>query len=239
MKKDRLVDRAVLSRTLDNLAVLQDLPRGQNQLATAFPVPPAFDALSEFTFSWHADRHLAISTDIRELRPWTYPDVTKQSGADVVVVGLRYFSVHYAPDSSNDPTGVTHLTIRPYQFLVNQSPKNDIYWSDVYVNNGTGLPTEIRMAGNDDLTFIVDYAMIENHWLVNHAHFEQTVFGPLHIGAIHFVAEATYDQFSFPSAAPDPRLVTPSPTPTPTPLPGSTGTNAPAPAPALTPAPTK
>lgn len=219
MNKERVIERSVQERSSDDLSVLQDLPRGQNQIAEAFPIPPTFNALSEFELSWHADRHLTLQINIKEGRPWTFADITKSAGADVVAVGLRYFAAHYASDSSDAPDGVTHITMRPFQFLVNQTPKNDMFWSDVYIDNKTGLPTRIRMTGNDALTFVVDYAVIDGHWLVNHAHYEQTVFGPLHLGAIHYVTEAAYDQFTFPAAAPDPRLATPAPALTPTPAP--------------------
>jgi hypothetical protein len=224
MKKERIIERAVGERTSDSTAVLQDLPRGQNQVAEAFPVPPNFDALSEFVLQWHADRHLALSIVVKEVRPWTFADVTKSAAADVVAFGLRYYAAHYAPDSSDAPIGVTHITMRPFQFVVNETPKNDMFLNDIYIDNTTGLPTRIRMTGNDDLTFILDYAMIQGHWLVNHAHFEQTIYGPLHIGAIHYITEAAYDQFTFPAAAPDPRLATPAPaiTPTPTAAPAAT-----------------
>ena len=76
----------------------------------------------------------------------------------------------------------------------------------MYIDNASGLPAEIRYAGGDDITFVVDYAMLEGHWLINHAHYEETLHGPLHIGSLHIIADAVYDQFSFPAQAPDPRL---------------------------------
>ncbi len=36
----RRISRAVVSRTKDDLAVLQDLPRGQNQVGQSFPLIP-------------------------------------------------------------------------------------------------------------------------------------------------------------------------------------------------------
>jgi len=211
MNKTRAIERFVEERSFDDMAVLQDLPRGANQFAEAFPIPPTFDALSGFSLAWHADRHLALSIALQNIQPMTFTDINKPATSDVVVFGLRYFSAHYAPDSSDAPTGITHIVMRPYQFVVNETPKNDMFWSDVYIDNTTGLPTRVVMTGNDALTFIVDYAMIQGHWLVDKVHFEQTEFGPLHLGAIHFVTDTTYDQFAFPTAPPDPRLATPPP----------------------------
>jgi hypothetical protein len=230
MNKQRTVERAVVERTSDTMAVLQDLPRGENQLAQAFPIPPTFDALSYFNLSWHADRHLALSISLTNVQDATFADVTKSAAADVVAVGLRYYAAHYAADSSDDSAGVTHITMRPFQFVVNETPKNDMFLRDIYIDNTTGLPTRVRMTGNDDLDFTIDYAMIQGHWLVNHVHYEQTSYGPLHLGAIHFVTDTDYDQFTFPPAAPDPRL-TPLPVPTFTPAPPSAVTPLPLPAP--------
>jgi hypothetical protein len=47
---------------------------------------------------------------------------------------------------------------------------------------------------------------VQGHWLVTHAHYEETLHGPLNIGRLHVIADATYDKFAFPDEAPDPRL---------------------------------
>jgi hypothetical protein len=204
--KQRDVIRGVMVRTSDDIAVVQDLPQGANQLAHGFPVTPDFDALSNFTLSWKVGAHMEMSSYVHDVQPLTYKAV--QSDADVVVVRLHQYRVGYAPDSSDDQTGKTHLTLEPYDFVKREvvRPDSTFFLSDVYIDNASGLPAEIRYAGGDDITFVVDYAMLEGHWLINHAHYEETLHGPLHIGSLHIIADAVYDQFSFPAQAPDPRL---------------------------------
>jgi hypothetical protein len=204
--KQRDVIRSVMVRTSDDVAILQDLPQGQNQIAHGFPVTPAFDALSNFTLSWKVGMHTEVSSYVHDVQPLTY--TTSPSSADVVVVRLRQYRVEYAPDSSDDQAGKTHLTLEPYDFVKREvvRPDSTFFLRDVYIDNASGLPTEIKYAGGDDISFVVDYATIEGHWLVDHAHYEETLRGPLRIGSLHVIADAVYDQFSFPDQAPDPRL---------------------------------
>jgi hypothetical protein len=70
------------------------------------------------------------------------------------------------------------------------------------------VPVDVRYQGADDIVFDVQYEMREDHWLVTHAHYEETLHGPLRIGRLHVSADAVYDDFSFPATAPDPRLAT-------------------------------
>jgi hypothetical protein len=198
----RLVERAVAVRTRDDLAVLQDLPKGRRRLFHSFPVPPTFDALSYFSLHWAATAHMAISAYVDGVQPITYAQATP-AAADVVVVNLRYYRATYAPDSSAAPDGQTHITLRPFQFVTRNAPRNTFYFADLYINNADGLPSRVHFAGPDNRDFLVEYAMIQQHWVVAHAHYEETVFGPLRIGALHVVADALYDDFAFPSQAPD------------------------------------
>jgi hypothetical protein len=204
--KQRDVIRSVMVRTSDDVAVIQDLPQGANQLAHGFPVTPAFDALSTFTLSWKVGAHTEVSSYVHDVVPLTYTPTP--SDADVVVVRLHQYRVDYAPDSSDDQNGKTHLTLEPYDFVKREvlRPDSTFFLSDVYIDNASGLPTEIRYAGGDDIVFVVDYAILDGHWLIDHAHYEETLHGPLHIGSLHVIADAVYDQFMFPADAPDPRL---------------------------------
>jgi hypothetical protein len=206
------VIRAVSVRTRDDLAVIQDLPRGANQVGHGFPVTPAFDALSYFTLSWHVGAHTQVSAYVHDVTPLVYPDV--KSDADVVVMRLRQYRADFANDSSAAPNGKTHITFVPYDFVKKQvlKPDSTFFLSDVYIDNATNLPTEVRYAGGNDIVFVVDYTMLDGHWLVDHAHYEETLHGPLNIGRLHVIADAVYDEFEFPADAPDPRLA-PSPPP--------------------------
>jgi len=194
-----------LVRTRDDLAVLQDLPKGQRQLSHGFPVTPTFDALSYFSLHWFSTAHMAITAYVTDVQPITYAQATP-AAADVVVVNLRYFHAEYAADSSAAPNGRTHISLRPFQFLTRNAPRNAFYFADLYINNADGLPSRVRFAGPDNREFLVDYATIGQHWMVTHAHYEETFFGPMRLGALHVLADATYDDFRFPSQAPDPRL---------------------------------
>jgi hypothetical protein len=201
----RFIDRTVLVRTRDDLAVLQDLPKGKRQLSHGFPVTPTFDALSYFSLHWFASAHMAITAYVNDVQPLTYAQATP-AAADVVVVNLRYFHADYAADSSDAADGRTHIVLRPFHFVTRNAPRNTFYFADLYITNADGLPSRIHFTGPDNRDFLVDYATIQQHWVITHAHYEETFFGPLRLGAMHIFADATYDDFSFPSQAPDPQL---------------------------------
>jgi len=226
LRQQRDVVRGVAVRTKDDLAVLQDLPRGANQLGRGFPIPPSFDALAYFTLSWKVGAHGAFSAYVHDVTPLRY-DMSKRSGADVVVIRLLQYRAEYASDSSDARDGKTHIVLVPYDFVKRRvlRPGSTFFLSEVSIDNATQLPTRVRYQGANDIDFVVDYAMTQGHWLVSHAHYEETLRGPLGVGRLHVLADAVYDQFAFPSGAPDPRLATPPPAapappapPTPTPL---------------------
>jgi hypothetical protein len=205
--KERDVIRSVMVRTRDDLAVIQDLPRGANVLGFGFPVTPSFDALSNFTLSWRVGARMDVTSYVHDVKPLTYPDATA-NGADVVVVRLRQYKAEYAPDSSDAADGKTHITLVPYDFVKRETvrPDETFYLSDLVIDNASGLPTEVRYRGADDIQFDVEYSVLETHWVITHAHYEETLHGPLRIGRLHVLADAVYDTFTFPTAPPDPRL---------------------------------
>jgi len=208
--KHRDVIRAVQVRTSDDTAIIQDLPRGENQVAHGFPVTPVFDALSNFTLSWKVGTHMEMSSYVHDIQPLLYTDAPN-TGADVVVMRLRYYKADYADDSSTAPNGRTHITLEPFDFVRRQveRPDSTFFLSDLYIDNATGLPSEVRYAGGDDIVFIVDYGFVEGHYLITRGHYEETLHGPFHIGRLHVLADVTYDQFAFPTTPPDPRLAPP------------------------------
>ena len=205
--KERDVIRAVSVRTRDDVAVIQDLPQGENQVAHGFPVTPSFDALSYFTLSWRVGARTDLTAYVHDVTPLTYSDAPHE-GADVVVVRLHAYKAAYAADSSDAPGGTTHITLAPYDFVKRQvaHPDSTFFLSDLVIDNTTGLPADVRYQGGDDIVFDVQYGMRENHWVVTHAHYEETLHGPLRIGRLHVEADASYDDFGFPASAPDPRL---------------------------------
>jgi hypothetical protein len=207
LQRDRIIDRSVMVRTKDDVAVIQDLPKGSNQIGNGFPVTPVFDALSYFSFEWVVGFRDTLHTRVYNVTPLRYDDPKATSKADVVVVNLRYYHAAYAPDSSTDADQKTHIVLDPYQFYRDQTQSTDpFYLTDLYIDNGTGLPTRVRMAAARDSEFVVDYGTVDGRWLITHAHYETTYVAPLHAARVHGVADAAYDQFSFPATAPDPRL---------------------------------
>jgi hypothetical protein len=207
MNRARDVLRNVSVRTKDDLAVLQDLPKGRSQVAHGFPITPVFDALSSFTLSWRVGMHQEVSSSVSGIVPLTY-DTTTKHDADVVVMRLRQYRATYASDSSDAKDGKTHIQLEAFDFVKRQAkrPDSTFYLSDLFIDNSNGLPSEVRYAGGNEISFVVDYAQIGGYWLVNHAHYEETIFAPLHVGRFHVTADAVYDNFAFPSVAPDPRL---------------------------------
>ncbi len=206
LHQHRDVIRGVKVRTRDDLAVIQDLPQGKNALGHGFPVTPAFDALSYFTLSWRVGAHQEVSSYVHDITPLEYQDPTATADADVVVTRLRAYRAEYAGDSSDAPDGRTHVTLNPFPFVVKQAnPDTTFYFSDLYIDNATGLPSRVNFEGNGK-QFTLDYAGIEGHWMLKHIHYEEVLHGPLRIGQLHVIADADYDEFTFPATAPDPRL---------------------------------
>jgi hypothetical protein len=205
--RDRDVLRRVSVRTKDDVAVIADLPQGRVQLGHGFPITPAFDALSSFTLSWKIGAHFDLTSYVHDVVPLSYGE-REASNADVVVFRLRQYRVDYAGDSSDAPDGATHITLRPYDFLKRAVVKPDatFFLSDLYIDNATDLPKKVRYQGGDDIDFSVNYGSVQGHWLVERAHYEETLHGPLRIGRLHVVADAAYDEFGFPVEAPDARL---------------------------------
>ena len=213
LRRHQVISRAVETRTKDDFAVLQDLPRGQRQYAHSFPLIPTFDALSYFHLSYNGGRRNALSY-VQMDQPLTFTDPRQTSHADVVVTALRYYRATYAADSTE---ATAHIVMEPLQTLTRGNP-SDFYLHDVYLDTATSLPTRVVYAG-PDTDFAVDYASIENHWLVKHVWYAHTVYGPLKLGRVRFTVDATNDTFTFPATPSDPKLAEPPATPSPVPSP--------------------
>jgi hypothetical protein len=213
LKKSRRIERAIEARTRDDLAVLQDLPRGANQLGHAFPVPPTFDALSYF----HID--FRLGDPIRQHNPLTavtmYPPApglqpqplrygaAPASSPDiaVVVTTLRNYYAQYAPDSTD---ANAHIVMQALPALTHGNDSS-FYLKDVYVDTASNLPTRIVYSG-PTTEFALDYKVIENHWLISHVTYSHTLVTFLHLGQTTFTTEATYSAFTFPATPADQRL---------------------------------
>jgi hypothetical protein len=205
LNEHRDISRSVIVRTKDDMAVMQDLPRGAERVGKAFPLIPTFDALSSWKITYRVGAHQALDVYIENVQPLTY-QTQADSGADVVVRTLRYYYPKYAPDSSDAPDGKTHILLKPLPTLT-RNYSGDFFLSEVYIDNGTRLPSSVTYVGPENRLFVIDYGFIEGHWLMTHAVYSETVrYGPMHAMRAAFKAEVVCDNFGFPQSAPDPRL---------------------------------
>jgi hypothetical protein len=198
LRRHQVISRAVETRTRDDYAALQDLPRGQHQYAHSFPLIPTFDALSYFRVTFNGNRRDLLSY-VEPGNPITFTDPVSQ--ADVVVVSLKYYRASYAPDSSDS---IAHILMDALPTLTTGN-SSDFYIHDVYVDTATNLPTRVTYLG-PTTTFACDYEVIGGHWLVKHAIYAHTFYAPLRIGRVTATAEATNTDFTFPATPSDPKL---------------------------------
>jgi hypothetical protein len=205
LNENRRISRAVTTRTDKDLAVLQDLPRGQNQLGQSFPLIPTFDALSYFHLNFRLGdpirRHNPLSGVVMDA-PLTFsaPQPSREDVA-VVVTTLRNYYAVYADDSTEQRA---HIRMDPLPALTRNNTST-FYLHDVYVDTSTHLPTRVTYRG-PDADFDVDYTTIGDRWLVNHVYYRRTMNGPLRLGRVSFTVDAHYADFSFPETPTDPRL---------------------------------
>lgn len=214
LKRHREVERAVESRTADDYAANQDLPRGARSYGHAWPLNPTFDAISYFRLV-NDGKTLRdpLESYVTDVQPITFSEPRASSaGVNVVVTTLRYYYAQYAPDSTE---AVAHLTLAPLHALTNGN-NSDFYLHDVYVDTQTNLPREVTFLGHDDISLVVDYTTDRGHWLVDHVSYEKTLYVPIRVARFHAKIDVRFDQFTFPAQPSDPKLgpvpmVTPSP----------------------------
>lgn len=210
LKRHRVVERSVETRTRDDFAVLQDLPKGQRQYGKSFPLIPTFDALSYFRLEFNGVKRDLLS-HVTMFAPITFGTPQPLSAnASVIATTLRNYYAQYAPDTT---AGRAHLVMDALPALTTGN-NSDFYIHDVYVDTTSDLPIRVTYLGKDDTEFTVDYIVVQNHWLVRHAFYGHTMYGPLRIGRVHFTADSTFDGFAFPALPSDPKLA-PVPLPTP------------------------
>jgi hypothetical protein len=200
LRQHKVISRAVETRTTDDYAVLQDLPRGQRQYAHSFPLIPTFDALSYFRIEYNGGRRNALSY-VHQVQPITFTDPRTTSHADVVVTSLRYYHATYAADSNDR---IAHVLMEPLQTLT-KGNQSDFYLHDVYIDTATNLPTRVTYDG-PTTAFACDYEVVQNHWLVKHVTYTHTFYGPLRMGRVTFTVDASNADFAFPAQPSDPQL---------------------------------
>src|SRR5579875_3153240 len=148
------IERGVMTRSSDDLAVLQDLPHGAQTVAPAFPLSPTFDALSYFRLSFSVGWHRRLFTNLTgpegngPIVPIRFQNVA-HSANDVVVTSLRYYYPKFAPDSSDAPDGQMHIVMQALSTLTRNN-KSDFYITDVRIDNRTMLPLAVTYEGKDD-----------------------------------------------------------------------------------------
>ena len=136
--------RQVETRTADDFAVLQDLPRGQRQYAHSFPVTPTFDALSYFRLDFNGSQRDTLSF-VHDVTPITFTDPRATSHADVVVFSLRNYHASYLPDSTDS---LVHIAMDPLPALT-RGNDSTFFLHDLYVDTATNLPTQVSLLGSD------------------------------------------------------------------------------------------
>ena len=200
LRRHETVSRAVEARTFDDVAAVQDLPHGRRQYTHAWPLIPAFDAISYFHVDYNGNPHNPLSA-VRVDQPITFTDPAAHPGADVVVTTLRNYYARYA-DDSNDR--IAHIVMNPLPALT-RGNDSTYYLHDVFVDTATNLPTRVTYRGTD-ADFDVDYGVYDGHWMVNHAVYRGTVHGPLRIGRVTFTVDSRFSNFAFPEHAADPKI---------------------------------
>lgn len=197
------IDRSIAVRVADNLAVMKDLPNGQQRVGQAFPIVAYFNPFSNFKFSYFANlKRVDITLD--RGTPFFLKIPAADPGVSAVVPYNSYWAARYANDST---TAALHLLIDPTPRV-----QQGLYPSEVIEDGSSKLPSRIQMrvAGSSDEMFTLDYAVIQGHWVIVHGLFSQT----MHVAFLTYkiVADVTFSDITFSSEPPDPRLAG-SPTP--------------------------
>ncbi len=203
MRRDAEIDREILVRVKDNYAIMRDLPQGAERVGQAFPVIAYFDPLaSSFAYEYPAfiknfriNRDFAITLD--RGTPLYFPPPPPNAAVTMVASYSRYYYPTFAADST-DAAPHLRLEVVPQDF---RGP----YPSDIVMSAVTKLPSQIQLRSTQFDTLVTfDYAIVEKHWVITHFSYEETQSAV--IARVHFRTDTIFDQFSFPSSAPDPRL---------------------------------
>ncbi len=199
------INRFVRVRQADDYAVMQDLPQGAQRVGQAFPIIPYFDPFTQFSFSWYANlKRVDITLNRGQVGLWPFPQ--PDPSVNAVVPYLSFWAPVYMQDSTQSQL---HVRITP-----TPSYGQGFYPYDVQEDAKTGLPSHVEMRTTDDTqTITFDYRVLQGHWVITHGTFSSMEhFGPMTFAVI---ADTSYEDITFPTAAPDPRLAgTPAPTPT-------------------------
>ena len=197
------INRSIAVRVADNVAVMKDLPNGQERVGQAFPIVAYFDPLSNFKFGYFANLK-RVDITLSRGAPFYLKIPAEDPNVNVVVPYNSYWDARFAPDSSD---AALHLLIDPTPRV-----QNGLYPSEVIEDPATKLPKHIQMkvAGASDEMIALDYSVLDGHWVIVHGTFSQT----MHVAFLTYkiVADVTFADIAFPAEPPDPRLAgTPTP----------------------------
>ena len=204
------VDRTVVTRSDDGVAVVHDDESGKDELRPAFPAPPTFDALASFKLSGEVTltvgggkgKHRDGDMRIVNIHPLHY--VTGPSQADAVARSIKGYVVTYAPDAT---TELGHLHLERNALM------KDAHWMrDVWYDPATLIPSRVVWGGPNDFTLDARYQTVEGHWMMRTISASAVYHTPMWFGRMTVAIEGVYDHFVFSDVAPDPRL---APTPAP------------------------
>jgi hypothetical protein len=202
MHRERDVDCREVTRTLDNVTYVEDLPRGGRRFANeAFPLPPSFNAISAFDLRYGMSLRGVAAFHLSNVHALTYRH-SALADADAVVVSTRGYHVNFAPDSSEDARGVRHILLTPTKTLLSHAPKNTYYFSEMTIDNASGLPLRVIYVGANEFRMTVDYAVTGGNWYITRAHLESTLAGPFGLGRVHFLADTEFSEITNWATAP-------------------------------------
>ncbi|MDQ6926537.1 MAG: hypothetical protein M3154_09910, partial [Candidatus Eremiobacteraeota bacterium] len=197
------VDRTVIVRSEDGVAVVHDDESGKDVLRPAFPAPPTFDALAKFKLAGEISigggKGKKRDGDMRitNIRPLHYE--TAASSADAISRSVKGYVVTYAEDAT---PALGHLHLQRNALM------QDAYWMrDVWYDPATLVPTRILWGGHSDFSLDARYTTVASHWLLQSIHVAAVVHAPLWLGRMTVAIGGTYDGYSFSDTAPDPRLI--------------------------------
>lgn len=191
------IDRSVKVRVSDDYAIMQDLPSGAQRQGQAFPIIPYFDPFSAFDFGYYANLK-RIDITLKRGAPVYFTIPPPDPNVTTIVAYNAFWAPAYAPDSTDTRL---HLLIDP-----TSRAGSGFYPSEVVEDPRTHLPARIVMrTTGDDEVISLDFAVLENHWVISHGIFSATErTGPL---KFQVIADVTYDRYAFPTVAPDPLLL--------------------------------
>ncbi|MBV9232746.1 MAG: hypothetical protein JO030_01780 [Candidatus Eremiobacteraeota bacterium] len=190
------IDRSIAVRVADNVAVMRDLPNGEQRVGQAFPVIAYFDPLSAFQFSYFANLK-RVDITLQRGTPLTLSIPPPDPSVNAVVAYNSYWAAHYASDSSEE---ALHLLMEPTPRIT-----QGFYPAEIVEDAKSHLPARIVMksVGADDV-IALDYGVLDGHWVVVHGTFSATQ----HAVFLTFkvIADVTFSNIAFPQAPPDQRL---------------------------------